>query len=39
VRSWQSRAEEKAKEAKQLRADLAHKVASLSTTGEQLRQE
>jgi chromosome segregation ATPase len=37
--SWQSQDEEKAKEAEQLRADLADKVASLATVGEQLRQE
>jgi hypothetical protein len=39
ARSWQSQAEEKAKEAEQLRADLADKVTSLATAGEQLRQE
>jgi hypothetical protein len=39
ARSWQSHAEEKAKEAEQLGADLADKVASLATVGEQLRQE
>jgi hypothetical protein len=34
VRSWQSQAEEKAKEAEQLRANLADKVASLATMEE-----
>jgi hypothetical protein len=37
--SWQSQAKEKAREAEQLRIDLADKVASLATAGEQLRQE
>jgi chromosome segregation ATPase len=37
--SWQSKVKEKAKEAEQLRIDLADKVASLATAGEQLRQE
>jgi hypothetical protein len=37
AQSWQSQAEGKAKEADQLRADLADKVASLATMGEQLR--
>jgi hypothetical protein len=37
ARSWQSQAEEKAKEAEQLRVDLADKVASLAAVGEQLR--
>jgi chromosome segregation ATPase len=37
ARSWQSQAEVKAKEAEQLRADLADKVVSLATAGEQLR--
>jgi chromosome segregation ATPase len=36
---WQSQAEEKAKEAEQLRVDLADKVASLAVAGEQLRHE
>jgi hypothetical protein len=36
ARSWQSQAEEKAKEAKQLRANLAEKVASLAVMEEQL---
>jgi chromosome segregation ATPase len=36
ARSWQSQAEVKAKEAEKLRADLADKVASLATAGEQL---
>jgi chromosome segregation ATPase len=39
ARSWQSQAEEKAKEAEQLRANLADKVASLATVEEQLQQE
>jgi hypothetical protein len=39
ARSWQSQAEEKAKEAEQLRADLAEKVTSLAAMEEQLRQE
>jgi hypothetical protein len=39
VQSWQSQAEEKAKEAKQLRADLADRVAVLATAEEQLQQE
>jgi hypothetical protein len=39
ARSWQSRDEERAKEAEQLRVDLADKVASLAAAGEQLRQE
>jgi hypothetical protein len=37
ARSWQSQAEEKDKEAEQLRVDLADKVASLAAVGEQLR--
>jgi chromosome segregation ATPase len=37
ARSWQSQAEEKAKEAKQLRVDLADKVALFAAAGEQLR--
>jgi hypothetical protein len=39
ARSWQSQAEEKAKEAEQLRANLADKVASLTMTEEKLQQE
>jgi chromosome segregation ATPase len=39
VRSWQSQAEKKAKEAEQLRVDLAEKVASLAAMEEQLQQE
>jgi chromosome segregation ATPase len=39
ARSWQSHAEEKAKEAEQVRADLAGKVASLAAMVEQLQQE
>jgi chromosome segregation ATPase len=39
ARAWQSQAEERAKEAEGLRTSLANKVAALSTTGEQLRQE
>jgi hypothetical protein len=39
ARSRQTQAEEKAKEAERLRADLADKVASLAAVGEQLRQE
>jgi chromosome segregation ATPase len=37
--AWQSQAEEKAKEAEELRTSLADKAASLATTEEQLRQE
>jgi chromosome segregation ATPase len=37
--AWQSQAEKKAKEVKELRANLADKVASLASTEEQLRQE
>jgi ribosomal protein L29 len=36
ARSWQSQDEEKAKEAEQLRADLADRVAALATAEEQL---
>jgi hypothetical protein len=39
ARSWQTRAEEKAKEAERVGVDLADKVASLVAVGEQLRQE
>jgi chromosome segregation ATPase len=39
ARAWQSQAEEKAKEAEELRADLADKAASLASTEEQIRQE
>jgi septal ring factor EnvC (AmiA/AmiB activator) len=39
ARSWQSQTEEKAKEAEQLRANLADKVASLATVEEQLQLE
>jgi hypothetical protein len=39
ARSWQSQAEEKAKEAEQLRSDLADKVASRAVMEEQLQQE
>jgi chromosome segregation ATPase len=39
AQSWQSQAEEKAKEAEQLRADLADRVASLAAVEEQLQQE
>jgi hypothetical protein len=39
ARSWQSQAEERAKEAEQLRVDLADRVASLSMVEEQLQQE
>jgi hypothetical protein len=39
ARSWQTQAEEKAKEAEWLGADPADKVASLVAVGEQLRQE
>jgi hypothetical protein len=39
ARAWQSQAEEKAKEAEELRTSLADKAASLTTTEEQLRQE
>jgi chromosome segregation ATPase len=39
ARSWQSQAEEKAKEAELLRTSLADKVASLALTEEQLQQE
>jgi chromosome segregation ATPase len=39
ARSWQSQAEEKAKEAEQLRVGLAEKVASLAAMEEQLQQE
>jgi chromosome segregation ATPase len=39
ARSWQSQAEEKVIEAEQLRADLADKVTSLATAGQQLWQE
>jgi hypothetical protein len=39
VRAWQSQAEEKAKEAEELRTSLADKAASLAATEEQLRQE
>jgi translation initiation factor 2B subunit (eIF-2B alpha/beta/delta family) len=37
ARSWQSQAEEKAKEAKQLRTSLEDNAASLASTEEQLR--
>jgi hypothetical protein len=37
ARSWQAQAEEKAKEAERLGADLADKVTSLAAVGEQLR--
>jgi regulator of replication initiation timing len=37
--AWQSQAEEKAREAEELRTSLADKAASLATTEEQLRQE
>jgi hypothetical protein len=37
--SWQSQAEEKAKEAEQLRTDLADRVAALAAVEEQLKQE
>jgi DNA invertase Pin-like site-specific DNA recombinase len=36
VRSWQSQAEEKAKEVERLRDDLAENVTSLAAMGEQL---
>jgi chromosome segregation ATPase len=39
AQSWQSQVEEKAKEAEQLRADLADRVASLAAVEEQLQQE
>jgi hypothetical protein len=39
ARSWQSQAEERAKEAEQLKVNLADKVASLATVEEQLQQE
>jgi hypothetical protein len=39
ARSWQNQAEEKAKEAEQLRADLADKVSLLAAMEEQLQQE
>jgi hypothetical protein len=39
VRSGQSQAEEKAKEAEQQRVEVAGKVASLAAAGEQLRRE
>jgi chromosome segregation ATPase len=39
ARSWQTQAEEKAKEAERLGADLVDKVVSLAAVGEQLRQE
>jgi hypothetical protein len=39
VRSWQSQAEERAKEAKELKASLADKAAVVVAAGEQLRQE
>jgi chromosome segregation ATPase len=39
ARSWQSQAEERAKEAEQLRTILADKAASLASTEEQLQQE
>jgi chromosome segregation ATPase len=39
ARAWQSQAEEKPKEAEELRANLADKAASLALTEEQLRQE
>jgi chromosome segregation ATPase len=39
ARSWQDQAEEKAKEAEQLRANLANKAASLAIVEEQLQQE
>jgi chromosome segregation ATPase len=39
ARAWQSQAEEKAKEAEELRDKLADKAASLASTEEQLRQE
>jgi hypothetical protein len=39
ARAWQSQAEEKAKEAEELRANLVDKTTSLSLMEEQLRQE
>jgi hypothetical protein len=39
ARSWQTQAEEKAKEAERLGVDLADKVASFAAMREQLRQE
>jgi hypothetical protein len=39
ARSWQSQAEERAKEAQQLRASLADKASSLASTKEQFQQE
>jgi hypothetical protein len=39
VRAWQGQAEEKAKDAEELRTSLADKAAALATTEEQLRQE
>jgi chromosome segregation ATPase len=39
ARAWRSEAEEKAKEVKQLRTNLADKTVSLTSTEEQLRQE
>jgi chromosome segregation ATPase len=39
ARSWQSQAEEKAKEAEQLRVELAEKATALATTEGQLQQE
>jgi hypothetical protein len=39
ARSWQSQAEGKAKEAEQLRADLADRVTALAAAEEQLQQE
>jgi chromosome segregation ATPase len=39
ARSWQSQAEERTKEAKQLRASLANKAASLALTEEQFQRE
>jgi hypothetical protein len=39
ARAWQSQAEERAKEAEDLRASLANKAAKVVTAEEQLRQE
>jgi hypothetical protein len=39
AQSWQSQAEERAKESEQLRTSLADKAASLASTEEQLQQE
>jgi hypothetical protein len=39
ARAWQSQAEERAKEAEELRASLADKAATVVTAEEQLRQE